>query len=92
MWCIDNLLSSCKKYIYLYAAPMKIFGKIFACRTDDGKIFVKKKTQLCTDYQSVSLVPRSRPAFHHFQYRTESWVGPGNEATKSLSALDAASS
>ena len=32
----------------------------------------------------TSLVPRPRPAFRRLQYvliATESWVGPGNEAT-----------
>ena len=34
--------------------------------------------------QLSSLIPRPRPAFRHFQYVlqvTESWEGPGNEAT-----------
>ena len=50
------------------------------------------KTRLLSS--SLSLVPRPRPAFHHFAVllATESWAGPGNKATvysrTALSTLD----
>ena len=36
----------------------------------------------------VSLIPRPRPAFHRFQYATESCMGPGNEASVQSSLAD----